>query len=73
MYLCRLLNPGFKFDFITINKFVDASECQHHHDTGNKGLSRLIMFESFEGGALALDDGRAFAENVSGMNIMGPT
>ena len=62
MYLCRLLNPGYKFEFITINKITDASECQHHHDTGNKDLSRLIMFGDFEGGALALDDGRVFAE-----------
>ena len=49
MYLCRLLNPGYKFEFITVNKFTDASECQHHHDTGNKGLSRLSMFGDFEG------------------------
>ena len=57
-HLCKLLNPDFNFEFVTVNKFQDASQCEHHHDTGNKGLARIILFGSFVGGALVLDDGR---------------
>ena len=69
-HLCKLLNPDFEFEFVTVNKFVNAEQCVHHHDTGNKGLSRLIMFGPFEGGALVLDDGRIFGENAYGMNTI---
>ena len=61
-YLVKLLNPDLHFQFITINKFTKADECEHHFDTGNKGPSRLIMFGNFSGGALVLDDGRVFSE-----------
>ena len=61
-HLCKLLNPGFPFVFVTVNKFTSADECEHHHDTGNEGPSRLIMFGNFQGGGLALDDGRTFEE-----------
>ena len=49
-YLVKLLNPDLHFQFITINKFTKADECEHHFDTGNKGPSRLIMFGNFVGG-----------------------
>ena len=61
-YLVKLLSPDLHFQFITINKFTKADECEHHFDTGNKGPSRLIMFGNFSGGALVLDDGRVFSE-----------
>ena len=61
-HLCKLLNCDFDFEFVTLNKFTDASQCEHHKDTGNDGKSRLIMFGDFVGGALVLDDGREFRE-----------
>ena len=41
-YLVKLLNPDLWFEFVTINKFKNADECEHHFDTGNVGPSRLI-------------------------------
>ena len=73
-HLCKLLNPDFDWEFVTINKFDDASQCEHHKDTGNKGVSRLILFGPFVGGALVLDDGRELKEKrvwheYDGVNI----
>ena len=61
-YLVKLLNPDLWFEFVTINKFKNADDCEHHYDTGNVGPSRLIMLGDFVGGALVLDDGRVFSE-----------
>ena len=49
-YLVKLLNPDLHVQFITINKFTKAHECEHHFDTGNKGPSRIIMLGNFVGG-----------------------
>jgi hypothetical protein len=73
-HLCKLLNPDLPFEFVTVNKFKDASQCEHHKDTGNKGVSRIILFGPFVGGALVLDDGREFKEKrvwheYDGVNI----
>ena len=35
-HLCKLLNPDFDFEFVTLNKFVNASQCAHHKDTRNE-------------------------------------
>ena len=61
-YLVKLLNPDLWFEFVTINTFKNADDCEHHFDTGNVGPPRLIMFGAFVGGALVLDDGRVFPE-----------
>ena len=31
-HLCKLLNSDFDFEFVTLNKFTDASQCEHHKD-----------------------------------------
>ena len=72
-YLVKLLNPDLHFQFITINKFTKADECEHHFDTGNKGPSRLIMFGNFVGGGLLfLTTVVCSQRNAFGMNMMFP-
>ena len=51
-HLVKLLNPDLWFEFVTINKFKNADECEHHFDTGNVGPSRLIMLGDLVGGGV---------------------
>ena len=67
-----LLNPDLWFEFVTINKFKNADDCEHHFDTGNVGPSRLIMFGDFVGGLLFLTMVVCSPRSAFGMNTMGP-
>ena len=54
------MNPDFKFNVVTLNRFTESKECQLHKDKDNVGNSRIIFLGDFVGGALWLADGRRF-------------
>ena len=58
--LCKKLNPDFKFNVVTLNRFTEPKECQLHKDKDNLGNSRIIFLGDFAGGALWLAGGRLF-------------
>ena len=58
--LCRRMNPGFDFDEVQVNKFLNHKQCQMHYDKHNVGESRIAMCGPFKGGALRLEGGQRF-------------
>ena len=58
--LCRRMNPGFDFDEVQVNKFLNHKQCQMHYDKHNVGESRIAMCGPFKGGALRLEGGKRF-------------
>ena len=54
------MNPGFDFDEVQVNKFLNHKQCQMHYDKHNVGESRIAMCGPFKGGALRLEGGKRF-------------
>ena len=69
-YLVKLLNPDLHFQFITINKFTKADECEHHFDTGNTHDSSCLV--TSQGGLLSSTTVVCSRRNAFGMNMMVP-